>query len=223
MGAVSSPCLVHHVAVAAAITIPIAAIAYAALWWEPPLRAIPNSSGICVSGATNHSDTSTSEQGSATSAMNHNERCTERVKTTIERLRVEREGVVNYLRSLDAEIEREEMSGMPVEPSEPFAVVAFIKVREDDQQPLNYAAIRNGDRWVLTQDSRSNYPQRSRCWDELMRWIGPDEWPTVRVLADKRDNPVSGDQIVNYHVNGHVSDIDGWLSKRDNQLRGQQL
>lgn len=212
MGAVSSPCLVHHVA--AAIAIPVAAVGYVALFWEPLLRAIPYSSGICASGATNHSDTSTSEQGSATSAMNHNERCTETVKTTIERLRVEREGVVNYLRSLDAEIEREEMSGMPVEPSEPFAVVAFIKVREDDQQPLNYAAIRNGDRWVLTQDSRSNYRQRSRCWDELMRWIGPDEWPTVRVLAEKHDNPVSSDQIVNYHMNGPAHDVDSWLSSQ---------
>ncbi|WP_131806774.1 hypothetical protein [Mycobacteroides abscessus] len=130
------------------------------------------------------------------------------MKTTIERLRVEREGVVNYLRSLDAEIEREEMSGMPVEPSEPFAVVAFIKVREDDQQPLNYAAIRNGDRWVLTQDSRSNYPQRSRCWDELMRWIGPDEWPTVRVLVEKRDSPVSTDQI-NIHVTDSIGGAGG--------------
>lgn len=198
-------------AVAAAITIPIAAIAYVALWWEPPLRVIPNFSGIYASGVTNHSDTSTSEQGSATSATSHNERYTETVKTIIERLRVEREGVVNYLRSLDAEIEREEMSGMPGEPRWPFAVITFVKVREDDQQPLNYAAIRNGDKWVVTQDSRSNYPQRGRTWDELMRWIGPDEWPTVTVMVEGRkdhvqfninvadgpfgDNPLSSDQI----------------------------
>ncbi|SKR94499.1 Uncharacterised protein [Mycobacteroides abscessus subsp. bolletii] len=138
------------------------------------------------------------------------------MKTTIERLRIEREGVVKYLDSLDKEIRREEATGAPVEPSWPFAVITFVKVREDDQQPLNYAAIRNGDRWVLTQDSRSNYPQRGRTWDDLMRWIGPDEWPTVTVMVEGRKG----------HVQFNVTDGplgDAALRELDVKLRGQQL
>lgn len=75
----------------------------------------------------------------------------------------------------------EQVSLLNLEPKEQGSVIRFAKFNQEYQ----FAAIKIGDGWYVTQDgSRSSRQGYSpKAWSELLTWIGDRNWETIEVLS----------------------------------------